>query len=315
MWQRKVFLRQSFTRFLFPSAIFLILFGLLIPTASSFNFLAVTRDISSSNLAAAPQGTADVSTKSTGMVDVMFSGKVSVVTDPVKIIDNEDGTFKSSLLQFFSDNRNLLLTSGKKDDKGILVEENDAISSTKKSKLLGRLESEAKKFKIEEAVSGAKDVSFLKVRSPTKFVGLTVSSVNVMAAILTQTENNLPEFYFVLLDSSQEASVPSPLVGLYNKLTGTNDSNRELHVNESTGSSSVTKVCTRISSSRKSICFEADAQLNVSVSFPKIMMKILPVKVNKFEEQGSASIQKVLEKSVKPSLDAFSEAYRTTLVV
>lgn len=203
MWQRKVFLRQSFTRFLFPSAIFLILFGLLIPTASSFTFLAVTRDKFSSKLTAAPQGTADVSTKNTGMVDVMFSGKVSVVTDPVNILYDEDSTFNSSLLKFFSDNRNLLLTSGKKDDKGILVEENDSISSTKKSKLLGRLESEAKKFQIEKAVSGAKDVSFLKVRSPTKFVGLTVSSVNVMAAILTQTENNLPEFYFVLLDSSQ----------------------------------------------------------------------------------------------------------------
>ena len=125
--------------------------------------------------------------------------------------------------------------------------------------------------------------------------------------LLEENENNLPEYQFILIGDSREAQGAAPVVWLFEKLTRNekiDDADKD-----AVGSSSLTRVYPKINKDG-AVSFEADAFINIIVSFPSLMMRLLPVSLDKFEEQGSASIQRVVEKSVRPSMVSFSDAFK-----
>lgn len=127
--------------------------------------------------------------------------------------------------------------------------------------------------------------------------------------LLKENENKLPEYQFVLLDASQDARGAPPVVWLFKKLTGSNkNKDGDLSSTEKSSPSSFTRVFAKIDKNGY-VAFEADGFLRVTLSFPPIMIKLLPLSIEKFEEQGSASIQKVLDKSLRASIDSFLKAY------
>ena len=62
----------------------------------------------------------------------------------------------------------------------------------------------------------------------------------------------------------------------------------------------------------KDIAFTTDARLGINIRIPSAALKYMPsVNVHKFEEQGSKSIQKLLEKDLEPALVSFRNAFET----
>jgi len=242
---------------------------------------------------------------------VQFSANKTVTTECVPL----PAGGLSSVQDFFdcNEHRNLLLSAGKRNGPNVVqIEETD--------KLLSMFHEESKLHGISDEESKCGLIKFLNVESPTKFPGLSVTSINTMSSrFITKndadTDDGMPEYQFTLLDSTQDAKGAPPLVWLFKKLTGSG--NGVTHSGSSDvdpkGSSSFTRVYAVPSEDGKGISFEANASLNIVIKFPSIMMKLLPVNVEKFEEQGSASIQKVLDKSIRPSMELFVEAYKKWL--
>ena len=122
--------------------------------------------------------------------------------------------------------------------------------------------------------------------------------------LIEENKNNLPEYQFFLLDASQDAKGAPPVVWLFKKLTGSD----KKEMGKKPAASSFTRIFAKTNENGM-VAFEADGLLSINVSFPSLMMKLLPVKLDKFEEQGSSSIRKVLNKSLQPSINSFLDAY------
>lgn len=238
---------------------------------------------------------------------VQFSANKTVATECVPV--PADGL--SSVLNFFErdENRNLLLSAGKRNGPNVAqIEERD--------ELMSMFQEESKLQGISDEESKCGVIKFLDVGSPTQFPGLSVTSINTMSSRFITNDDGMPEYQFTLLDSTQDAKGAPPLVWLFKKLTGsgngvTHAGNSDVDAKK--GSSSFTRVYVVPSEDDRVISFEANATLDIVVKFPSVMMKLLPVNIEKFEEQGSASIQKVLDKSIRPSIELFVEAYKKWL--
>jgi len=159
----------------------------------------------------------------------------------------------------------------------------------------------------------------VQIDSPVKFPGLLVSTVVTMGAQLLLLPQNgddkamYPEYRFVLLESNMKADGPRPLVWLFNKLTGSGDTKKGNtgdtdDVLPQPTTSSSTRTWAEPAEDNK-VIFRTNSQLTTKINIPSVMMKLLPVKLEKFEEQGSASLQKVLDKDVEPALVLFHKAY------
>eukprot|EP00551_Chaetoceros_affinis_P006331 CAMPEP_0203680122 /NCGR_PEP_ID=MMETSP0090-20130426/38032_1 /ASSEMBLY_ACC=CAM_ASM_001088 /TAXON_ID=426623 /ORGANISM="Chaetoceros affinis, Strain CCMP159" /LENGTH=305 /DNA_ID=CAMNT_0050548035 /DNA_START=332 /DNA_END=1249 /DNA_ORIENTATION=+ len=111
-------------------------------------------------------------------------------------------------------------------------------------------------------------------------------------------ENQFPEYQFTLLESNLKPKGRAPVVWLFNKLTKYRDS-----------TSSFTKV--RVETvTPDQIMFVTDAKMETRMHLPSKLLKVLPnVNIEKFESQGSASVQRLLEKELGPALNGFGQAF------
>jgi hypothetical protein len=133
------------------------------------------------------------------------------------------------------------------------------------------------------------------------FPGIKVTSILKMSAqtLVLTGEQRLPEYRFVLLESTTKATGPKPIVWLFNKLTRAGETKEQS-----------TFSCTRLSVEERgnSLVFHANARLEVQLNIPKVMIKLLPMKKEVFEEQGSKSLDGAM-KDLGPSVKRFTGAY------
>lgn len=156
------------------------------------------------------------------------------------------------------------------------------------------------------------DKKMLQISTSMNFPGLRVSSSNVFGAKLVKMEGDdekttttLPEIQMTLINSMQSVDGLPPSVWLYNKLTGASSDSYKKD-SRSTSSYSIVKV-KPISDDQ--FVFTSFAQIEVNVKFPSTLIKILPVSVEKLEEQGSNAMQKSIEKELSTNLERFRNAY------
>ena len=65
---------------------------------------------------------------------------------------------------------------------------------------------------------------------------------------------------------------------------------------------------------QQQIVFVTDAKMETRMQLPSKLLKVLPnVNIAKFESQGSASVQKLLEKELGPALNGFGRTFETLI--
>lgn len=140
-----------------------------------------------------------------------------------------------------------------------------------------------------------------------KMPGITISSVAVIGCKLLSNANAFPVFEFVLVDDEQQVEGSKPIVWIFNQLTAA--SKKGDKAKKKDGPLSITRVSAKLSSDQKAIVFFSEGYIKISVKFPAVLLKILPVSREKAEEQGSTAIQRVIEKDGQAGLFAFRDSF------
>jgi len=137
------------------------------------------------------------------------------------------------------------------------------------------------------------------------FPGLKVSSIAKIGTnlVLPNDDNGSPEWQATLIMDETKPEGLRPIVWIYNKLTGA--------AKEKTADDQTVHSLSRATAevSGEEVVFMLEANLEVDLKIPKILLKILPVNKEKAEKQGSEAIQKTLEKDIVPAMTNFREEY------
>ena len=148
-------------------------------------------------------------------------------------------------------------------------------------------------------------VEIMKITAVLNMPSLEVRSESIIGVKLLlsetdQSRDSFPELQFTLLDSKLLLEGSKTVTWIFNQLMKYRDS-----------TSSFTRV-TAETTGENEIVFTTDARLGINIRIPSAVLKILPsVNVEKFEEQGSLSVQKLLEKDLEPALVSFRNKFET----
>jgi len=134
----------------------------------------------------------------------------------------------------------------------------------------------------------------------------------------------LPEYRAFLIAEQRQVFGPRPIVWLYNQLTGggggggsssSSSSSEEKQtgsqqgedvdqqqLSESNGTA-VTRIYLRQDDATQAFSIGFDCTITVTVKFPKFLLRILPASKEKMEEQGSAAVQKSIEKDIRHAVE------------
>jgi hypothetical protein len=122
---------------------------------------------------------------------------------------------------------------------------------------------------------------------------------------LEDDERGLPLNLFVLVAEKRSVKGARPLVWIFNQLTGAGK-NEDTEYSPPQG-----HVMTRTSIVGKDGSLALNVQVNcqIIVSFPAILVRILPTSKEKMEEQGSASVSKAVSKDLEVGIIAVRDAF------
>lgn len=153
--------------------------------------------------------------------------------------------------------------------------------------------------------------NILEIKSPgINFAGLKVNALNTMASqLVARCTDQQHEYRFMLLGSKIWAEGPKPLVWLFKKLTALDYINdEEVGLPKQQMSYSVTRLWAELDDYRQ-VVFNINATLEVRVNIPKRMMRLIPMKFENFEKQGSSAIQKLLDSDLHQSIERLKDKY------
>jgi len=231
-----------------------------------------------------------------GVALLKFVGEATTITDPVPLPSqaSDDG---KSLAAFFSiDSHRDLLMRG----TGNTVEPMEA-----NKELMERWITEAKRVGAVPPDEG--DPLLQVTTTGIQFPGLKILSVATIGAkLIVDDDSGYPVHEFTLVKDTIKAEGPRPIRFIFNKLTATRDEEAK---EQTTHSLTRTTAKPADSDDQMMIVFISSSYLEVDVSFPKVLLRILPVSKEKAEEQGSQSILKTIEKDSGPALESFKDAY------
>jgi len=241
---------------------------------------------------------------SKGLVKVIFSAKKKLSSQPISLSQLQESQI--SLSQFFtsSQNRNLILS---KDIDGV---QNISSSIPPNSRLLQLWKQQSEGYDIDPSVDMTQDDSYevLEVVTRTQFPGMVLKSMNIIGSkrIFSNSDQQYDpsQYQLTLLDTKLEPEGNSPIVWLFKKIVGkeTNGISKQ-PMEEPRGSSFTTFTLEYLNDNE--IQFTSDAKLSVRVEFPKLLIRLLPVSLEKMEEQGSKSMQSTIDKEVGPALERY----------
>ncbi len=143
-------------------------------------------------------------------------------------------------------------------------------------------------------------VEVMKITASLNMPSLEVRSESTIGVkLILDDQSNFPELQFTLLDSQLILEGSKAAKWIFNQLMKYRDS-----------TSSFTRVTVK-KSGEKDIVFTTDARLGINIRIPSAVLKLLPstVNVEKFEEQGSQSVQKLLERDLEPALISFRDQF------
>ena len=234
---------------------------------------------------ARPQGTAAIiEDKTSSMMTLNFAGETAITSD-VAAVDN-----KKSLRDFFAlPHVPSLILRGSKNNK---IQELENIEP----ELFQQYEQACDRFNALPPLPT--DRIFQVTASGLKFPGVQVMSTVTIGVKIIFTAPDLPGYELVVI--RDETQVKSRF---FNTAKG-----KDKKDNDQT-----TFSVNRISVARNDddlISFKSNANLNLLVNIPKILLKAIPgASKEMFEKKGGESLQKTLENDILVSLEEFRREY------
>lgn len=240
-------------------------------------------------------------------IHMKFVGKQRVATDPISFLDDANlldeffSTRRYQELLFPNNNATLLDAKISQElfEKWCKEAEAGGNASGPTVKALPN-----NKRSLQLYDSSSEKVHVMKITADLQMPSLQVSSETIIGVklLLSQREkdrDSFPELQFTLLHSKLIPEGSMTAKWIFNQLMKYRDS---------------TSSFTRVTAERldnDEIVFTTDARLETKVHIPSGIMRYLPpIDVKKFEEQGSSSIQKLLEKDLKPAIDSFANTFK-----
>ena len=236
--------------------------------------------------------------------ELIFDGDYCGVSDPLP-----EGTSKEAALAFLMQDstRDLLFSAGGERRLELL-------NST--SELLEMWEDSIEYFGYERKPT-EKD-TLLSVEAIVQFPGLKLITTAASGIYtLTNEQTAMEEYHTFSVAEKQRTEGLKPAVWLFNQLTGNADKEKGVFLPASGRAKSIISLVenttavddneTENGPSRFSFSF--DVGLQVSVKFPKALMRIIPSSKEKMEEQGGTAIKKTVQNDVNKALQATVEAF------
>lgn len=239
------------------------------------------------------------------IIQAIFAGSTSVSSEAISAPDNES---VADFLQTKKHRDLLFPTAGCSDVKELGTPTEDQRVQ------IDSISREV--FPLPDPTYQEVQCSILEIQSPAiNFGGLRVNTVNTMASQLVfLCKQQQHEYRFWLLSSRIWAVGPTPMVWLFKKLTARDSSNEQMdgsNAHRKQTSFSFTRLwAERSRDDTSQIMFNIDASLEVRINIPKLMMRLLPMKIEKFERKGSAAIQQLLDKDLQQSVKRLEETYQ-----
>ena len=215
-----------------------------------------------------------------GMTNLRFQASSSYATQPA--------VYHPCVADVLFQHRNSIL-AGTKNRVELLQKPDNS--------LYGEWQVEAKKNGVVPPVMG--DPILRVTTTAIQFPGLTLQTVATVGCKEVPEE---PALQITLIDDELQASGPPPLVWVFNQLTGAGakSSGRRTHS---------TNIITAEKTDESTVVFRSDVHLAIDISFPSLLMSILPVSRGRAEKQGSAAIQSVAERDIGPALETLRGKY------
>lgn len=260
---------------------------------------------------------ADVIKEEKAMVKVVFRGEKKFSSQPISLSDLKAKGISVQDHFLSSKRRDLLLS---KDGN---VEYIDSPSKT----LMNTWSLESKDFIIDPNMDLSKDDSCEVFQTSTfmNFPGVKLTTISTFGCKLVlpskKDDNDHDEidirnaqYQITMIGSELKPEGNPAAVWLFKKLTGTNKNNKDNmdgeEAKEST-SSSFTTFTVEPTNNPDEVIFTTNASIETRMEFPPLFVKLLPVNLEKMQDQGSKSMMKVLDKEVGPLLQQYVDALLT----
>jgi hypothetical protein len=165
--------------------------------------------------------------------------------------------------------------------------------------------------------------SVIATATTMSFPGLTLTN-NVYNGILRKSSTLTGQatehasFNTVLVAEKQSVSGAPPIVWIFNQLTGRAGNNEGNAANDSavyTKPSGFAKSKVSLISkedggtNQLSYCIDFQCNIDITLTFPKLLLKVLPTSKEKMEEQGSASVSKAISRDVLQAVNTVNDAF------
>jgi hypothetical protein len=201
------------------------------------------------------------------------------------------------MLNFFRDakNRDCLCTAGGQKEAQTIDTTDELLEKWKdRASTLGAVEPDSS------------DVIINVQTGRIHFPGLTVDTTSVIGSklIVPAESSSFPNYEFILIQDKRKVDGLRPIVWTFNRLMAL--SKKE---GRDTTPLSLTRVFALPSEDGKDVTFKTETFLEVRVSFPAFLLKILPTSKEKTEAQGGEAVKKVLKKDIKVAVDKFRESW------
>lgn len=175
------------------------------------------------------------------------------------------------------------------------------------------------KYLPKEVVNQKESNEIYTSESIVSFPGIKVITTVCTAVIVDLAKddgNMLPSYDFILIGENRIAEGPKPLIWLYNQLTGADKHCQEkgaFNPSKATAQTHVSVI--RHQNSQEGADgnggdigerygFNFDMNMEIRVEFPRALLKLLPTKREKIEEQMSASLLKAVQPNVVQAIAA-----------
>lgn len=248
--------------------------------------------------------------KSKKMTSLHFKGEKVYKSEPVPIMHSHPSDLPSFLAK--NEVRSMLL-NGERENSIELIPNDKVTEKTldlwmKQCQIVGGVYPSMPEDAVFKVNTGAMNFSGLKIHS-NSLIGVK---------FLEESENDPncgnPEYQLVFIKDDPVAEGPKLLVWIYNQLTGKNKQNDEDDGDNEKEQTirAFSRFSYEATPDGKSLVFALESTLEVIVKFPSLLLKIIPVSKEKAEEQGSASVLKVMGKDIEAVLPKVREYYVKT---
>jgi hypothetical protein len=239
-----------------------------------------------------------------GMTKLRFQASTSYATRPAKYIPG--------LTEFFfRDELRDMLLAGLSHNRVQVVRTPDI-------ELYRLWEAEAAKNSVARPSMG--DPILRVTTTGINFPGLAIRTIATVGC--KKVFSTDPELQITLICDELEVQGPEPLVWVFNQLTGGGNKDMvpqlKLFPFFETPKARSSERSTHSSNSiiaektENGVVFRSVVRLAIDMSFPTLLLNVLPVSKKMAEQQGSEAILEVVERDIGPSLEALRKLYEKT---